>query len=51
MLQELFNADHGSFFVYDVVLSSLSESDELASNHKNYCSIFSILAYQPIGRL
>jgi hypothetical protein len=51
MFQELFNADHGSFFVYDVVLSSLSEGDELASNHKNDCAIFGVLADQPICRL
>ena len=51
MLQELFNADHGSLFVYHVVLSGLSEGDELASNDKNDCAILGVPADQPIGRL
>ena len=51
MLQELLNTDHSSYFVYDVVLSSFSESDELSSNDKNDCTILGVLADQSIGRL
>jgi len=51
MLKELFNADNRSLFVYYVILSGLSEGDELPSNDKNDCTILGVLADQSIGRL